>query len=86
MPLHGTLNRSVGICDSSSVTCHPSFDREHQHEGAAPTLIAQYLNFGLMTYRDVLDDRQTKAGSARFTRAAAVDAVKTFSQTRDVLR
>jgi hypothetical protein len=38
-----------------------------------------------MAVQRVLDDRQAEAGAAGIARAAAVDAIETLGQPRDVL-
>ena len=39
-----------------------------------------------MPGQDMLDDRQTQAGAARFARATSIDAIEAFRQARQMVR
>src|ERR1019366_3145260 len=47
--------------------------------------LAFYVELAAVTLYDVLDDGQTETGTARFARAAGVDAIKALRQTGQVL-
>src|SRR3989338_4711919 len=65
---------------------HHPFCRKYRAERAAFAEFALNLQACLMTGENMLDDGQPQPGAAGFARAAAVDAVETFGEARDVLR
>src|SRR5204862_492717 len=59
--------------------------RKADGETATVSLLAFHIEVCLMARERVLDDRQPEAGAAGLARAAAIDAVETLGETRQVL-
>ena len=58
--------------------------REHESERRPFSGLAGDVEFATVALDHVLNDRQAEAGAARLARAAAIDAVETLGQAREM--